>query len=493
MGGVHIPHLEAGSVAVEATRSEGRETTLVGEFRQRVGLVHKLAELTPSEEVAHHRTESLRVDELLRGHPLDVHIEEGHALLDQALGAGQAHPALVGQEFAHRTHTTAAQVIDVVNRAIPLLQIKEILDRREEVLRHHDALCGIDADLELLIDLVAAHPGEVVLLGVKEETLEKGPCVGGSGRIPRPQFLVDVLECALLVFCGILAQRFEKNLVLTGIDHLDGLDLEGQKLANHSDGQWIVGPGHHQVLILDVLEEDHGAELFLVHRFAELQFLDLVELLDQVTFARIPEGPQKGGGQEFATTTAAVEVYVEQIVGIKLHLQPGTTIRDDPEGMEDLTVEVNRLLEADPRRAVQLGDDHPLRSIDYEGSAAGHHGQFPHVDTLLLSARFVLQLEGDIESGTESLSRPQGLEGRDLRILDIVGNKIQLDGFIVAGDGEDLLEHGLQTGLSPLGRGDAPLQKVFIGFALNLDEVGRLNNFFDVSEVTAVSHSRLSR
>ncbi|MEC8941913.1 MAG: hypothetical protein VYC95_04220, partial [Verrucomicrobiota bacterium] len=57
---------------------------------------------------------------------------------------------------------------------------------------------------------------------------------------------------------------------------------------------------------------------------------------------------------------------------------------------------------------------------------------------------------------------------------------------------ENLLEHGLQTGFSPLGRGDVLLQKVFVGFALNLDEVGRLNNFFDVSEVTAISHSRLS-
>ena len=311
-------------------------------------------------------------------------------------------------------------MIDVVNRAISFFQIKEILDRREEVLRHHDALGGINVDLELLIDLVAPHPGEIILLGVKEETLEQGPRVGGSGRIPRPQFPVNVLERTLLVFRGILAQRLEKNLALAGIDHLDGLDLEGQKLANHSDGQRIVGPGHYQVPVLDVIKENHGAELFLVHRFAELQLLDLVELLDQFTLARIPEGPQKGGGQEFAATTAAVEVDVEQIIGIKLHLQPGTTIRDDPEGMEGLAVEVNRLLEADPRRAVQLGDDHPLRSIDYEGPTAGHHGQFSHVDAFLLGARFVLQLEGDIKSSTKRLARPQGLEGRDLRILDIV-------------------------------------------------------------------------
>ena len=61
--------------------------------------------------------------------------------------------------------------------------------------------------------------------------------------------------------------------------------------------------------------------------------------------------------------------------------------------------------------------------------------------------------------------------------------------FVVAGDGEYFREDGLQTGLGPLGRRNVLLQKVFVGFALNLNEVGRLNNFFDVSEVPAISHS----
>ena len=45
-------------------------------------------------------------------------IEEGHALLDQAFGAGQAHPALVGEQFADRADAAAAQVIDVIQTCL---------------------------------------------------------------------------------------------------------------------------------------------------------------------------------------------------------------------------------------------------------------------------------------------------------------------------------------------------------------------------------------
>ena len=40
--GVHVAHLEARAFARQATRAKGRDTALVGDFRQRIGLVHEL-------------------------------------------------------------------------------------------------------------------------------------------------------------------------------------------------------------------------------------------------------------------------------------------------------------------------------------------------------------------------------------------------------------------------------------------------------------------
>ena len=85
---------------------------------QRIDLVHELRELAAAEEIADDRRKRLRVDQLLRRHGFDALIEQRHALLDQALGAGQAHAALVGEQFAHRAHAAAAQVVDVVQRCL---------------------------------------------------------------------------------------------------------------------------------------------------------------------------------------------------------------------------------------------------------------------------------------------------------------------------------------------------------------------------------------
>ncbi len=47
---VHVAHLEAGPLAVQAARAERRETALVDEHRERVGLVDDLRQLAATEE-----------------------------------------------------------------------------------------------------------------------------------------------------------------------------------------------------------------------------------------------------------------------------------------------------------------------------------------------------------------------------------------------------------------------------------------------------------
>ena len=89
----------------------------------------------------------LRVDQLLRRHRVGVHVEQRHALLDQALGAGQADAALVGEKFAHGAHAAAAEMIDVVERAFALAQADEVLGRGDEVFVRHDALVQIGTSM----------------------------------------------------------------------------------------------------------------------------------------------------------------------------------------------------------------------------------------------------------------------------------------------------------------------------------------------------------
>jgi hypothetical protein len=50
--GMDVADLEPGAVAREASRPEGGEAALVGQLRERIGLVHELRELGPAEEIA---------------------------------------------------------------------------------------------------------------------------------------------------------------------------------------------------------------------------------------------------------------------------------------------------------------------------------------------------------------------------------------------------------------------------------------------------------
>ena len=55
---VHVSHLETGTLTRQTAGPEGREAALVGEARERVRLVHELAELAGAEELLdgrHHR------------------------------------------------------------------------------------------------------------------------------------------------------------------------------------------------------------------------------------------------------------------------------------------------------------------------------------------------------------------------------------------------------------------------------------------------------
>ena len=58
VGDVHVADLEASPLAVQAARAEGREPALVGELRQRVGLVDDLRQFAAAEEVLDGRADA---------------------------------------------------------------------------------------------------------------------------------------------------------------------------------------------------------------------------------------------------------------------------------------------------------------------------------------------------------------------------------------------------------------------------------------------------
>ena len=135
---MHVAHLEAGALARQTARSQRRQATLVRHLRQRVGLVHELAELARAEELAHRRRRRLGVDQVVRHHGVDV--DRAHALADRALHAQQADAILVLHQLADRADAAVAEMIDVVDLAAAVLEAVQHLDDREDVLAAQRAL-----------------------------------------------------------------------------------------------------------------------------------------------------------------------------------------------------------------------------------------------------------------------------------------------------------------------------------------------------------------
>ena len=133
VGRMHVAHLEPGAVAGQAARPQRGEAPLVRQFGQRIDLVHELRKLAASEKIADHGRQRLGIDQFLRSHRLDALVEQGHALLHQTFGAGQPDTALVGQQFTHRAHAPAAQMIDVVQAAFALFQPEQVFGGSHQI------------------------------------------------------------------------------------------------------------------------------------------------------------------------------------------------------------------------------------------------------------------------------------------------------------------------------------------------------------------------
>src|ERR1700736_6146486 len=79
---MNVTNFEPSAIATETAWPQGRKAPLMGQFSQRIRLVHELRKLGTPEEITNDRAQRFRVDQLLRRHAVDVDVEKRHALFD---------------------------------------------------------------------------------------------------------------------------------------------------------------------------------------------------------------------------------------------------------------------------------------------------------------------------------------------------------------------------------------------------------------------------
>jgi len=131
MGRMHVAHFETSTLAGQAARPKRRYAALVGDFRQRVVLIHELRQLRGPEELLHRGGNRLGVDQLLRGEAF--RLGQRQALLHSALDAHQTDAEHIFGHFTDRAHATIAKMIDIVHGAAAIADFAQHFEHIEDV------------------------------------------------------------------------------------------------------------------------------------------------------------------------------------------------------------------------------------------------------------------------------------------------------------------------------------------------------------------------
>src|SRR5579859_2112792 len=340
---VHVADLETRPVAAQAARPQRAETALVGQFRQRIDLIHELAQLRAAEEIANDRRKRLGIDELLWRHRLDALVKQRHAFLDEALGAGQTDAALVGQQFTDRADAAAAEMVNVVERTFALLEPEQVLRRGNQIVFRQNARLFLVLQPELLVDFIAADAAQIIAFRVKEQTFEQRPGVRRGRRIPWTQPPVNILECLLLVFGRVFLKAFDHDALVQGRVHdLDFVDAQFGDLFDDGLRQRLERAGNDEPLffIHGVLNQNAVRQILKLLSFLDREFLNFIKQLDDFLIGATgllavilaladaafdiqkTQRAEERRRQKLPSAFLAVEINVKQVAGVKLRLVP---------------------------------------------------------------------------------------------------------------------------------------------------------------------------
>ncbi len=529
----------------------------MGDLRQRVGLVHELGKLGRAEELPDRRGRRLGVDQVVRHDRVDV--DRAHALLDRPLHAEQTDAVLVLEQLAHRADPAVAEVVDVVDLAAAVPQAHQDPQNGDDVVLAQDADVVRAFLLEAHVHLHPADRRQVVALGVEEQALEHGLGGFHRRRLARAHDPVDVeqgvVAAGVLVHAqGVAHVGADRDVV--DVEHVDGLEaLVGQGL----DGRRVelvaglgvdlaalgvdlvarqvapdqgvgrqeqgLGPGVRDLLgrarrdlvpgrsdLLAGVGVDQGEvglhaapALGLVGRGpAAWRLLALGAALighhvvegGQDLLTVHAERIEEGRGRQLA---APVDADIDDVLGVELEVEPRAAVGDHAGGEQQLARGVGLALvvvEEDARRAVHLGDDHPLGAVDDEGALVRHERDVAHVDVLLLDvldrarAGLLVGLEHD-QPQLHLERRSVGHVALDafldvvLRLFEFVRDVFEDRALVEVLDREDGLEHRLDALDDALAGADFTLEELFVGRSLNLDQVRHLDRFWDAAESLA--------
>ena len=158
-------------------------------------------------------------------------------------------------------------MINVVECSFSPAEADEIFHGGDEIFFGHRPLGERDVQAHFLVELVASDTTQVILFRIEEESFEQSPRIGDGWWIARPKATVDILEGFFFVVCGIFLQGLDHGVIELGVDHLDGLDSEGDDLADGGFSKRFEGSGYGNFAVADIGDQDEAGDFFFFEAF----------------------------------------------------------------------------------------------------------------------------------------------------------------------------------------------------------------------------------
>ena len=233
VGGVNVAHFKASALTRQTARPQRRDTALVRDFRKRVRLVHELRQLRGTEELTHGCHSRLGVDQIVRHHGRDI--DAAHALLDRALHAQQANAVLVFKQFADRTHTAVAEIVDVVDFTLAVLEADQFLDHGKDVFLAQRRHRVFGVQFQTHVELHTANGGKVIPLSIEEQAFEQRFSGFLGRRFARTHHLVDGFQTLIAVLGLVDFQRVADPRAGIDLINVEQLKLVKARLVEDFD------------------------------------------------------------------------------------------------------------------------------------------------------------------------------------------------------------------------------------------------------------------
>ena len=519
MGIMYVPNLESCTVTGQTSRSQRRQTSLVGQLAQRIVLIHKLRQLGRSEKLFHRRGYRLDINQGLRGNPLQVLCR--HSLANHTLHSGETDTILILKQFAHRTDPAVAQMVDIILISKAIFQMHVVVNGSENVfpcdmLRNQVMNAAVNRIFNVFHIRILSknflqsriiyffrhahflrvhiHPAGDVNHQVGQNFHVALLCLDPYIRNRR---VLDIIR----QFTGYPGSFFRQDLSGRCIYHILRQNLTFDTIAQRKFFIEFITSDLGKIITARVKEHSadqtlcvfHGQRLAWTDLLIQFQKTFLIiggcvlgkacknlrflaEKLCDLRIAAHAQGTDQNGNRNFS---GSVNTDIKYVIGVGLILKPRAAIRNYGTGEQSLTDLIVSDPVIDTGGTHQLTDDNTFRAIDYKGAGFCHQRQVAHENFMLVDLVFFLVVQTHFHLQRCRIGRVALLTLFN-RILYFIFTQskvyeFQAEPSAVIRDRGNIVEDFLHS----------LVQEPVIGILLNFNQVGHLQDFF----LSLVGHS----